>query len=219
MKKSFLMLFITLFALGSAFAADGTRFLHQPDISADKIVFEYGGDLWIVPVTGGEARHLTTHPGNESSPKFSPDGRWIAFTGSYDGNSDVFVIPAEGGVPRRVTYHPGSDNVRGWSPDGSKIMFNSSRDAYSRSSHMFTIDFDGGLPEILPMPMASLGDYAPDGVHIAYTPNGTAAGEQRLSGFLIYGTILMWKFRIQTPATPIPSGSVIRFIFFPTETM
>jgi len=174
MKKLYLLLFITLFALGSAFAADGTRFLHQPDISADKIVFEYGGDLWIVPVTGGEARHLTTHPGNESSPKFSPNGRWIAFTGSYDGNTDVFVIPAEGGVPRRLTYHPGSDNVRGWSPDGSKIMFNSSRDAYSRSSHMFTIDFDGGLPEMLPMPMASLGDYAPDGKHIAYTPIGNA---------------------------------------------
>jgi len=115
MKKLYLLLFIMVFTVSFAFAADGTRFLHQPDISAGKIVFQYGGDLWIVPVTGGEARHLTTHPGNESSPKFSPNGQWIAFTGSYDGNSDVFIIPAEGGVPRRLTFHSGSDNVQGWS--------------------------------------------------------------------------------------------------------
>ena len=83
------------------------------------------GDLWLVADLGGVARRLTTHPGNEYFPRFSPDGKWIAFTGEYDGNPDVFVVPAEGGEPRRLTWSPGADQVVGWTPDGAKVLFRS----------------------------------------------------------------------------------------------
>src|SRR6266487_1227452 len=78
----------------------------QPTLSATQIVFVFANDLWIVPRAGGEATRLTTGVGVESEPFFSPDGKTIAFTGQYDGNTDVFVIPAEGGVPKRLTWHP-----------------------------------------------------------------------------------------------------------------
>src|SRR5437763_1184894 len=103
-----------------------TRLMRYPDISNDQVVFVYAEDLWVASTKGGAARRLTAHPGAEVYPKFSPDGKWIAFTGEYDGNSDVFVVPAAGGEPKRLTYHPGGDTVLGWSPDG-RILFRSSR--------------------------------------------------------------------------------------------
>ena len=99
----------------------------QPALSATQVVFVYAGDLWSVPRSGGEARRLTTGPGVEAAPRFSPDGNWIAFTGQYDGNTDVFVIPSQGGVPRRLTFHPDPDSALGWTPDGKKVLFSSPR--------------------------------------------------------------------------------------------
>ncbi|HKI84176.1 MAG TPA: hypothetical protein VKA63_07565, partial [Candidatus Krumholzibacteria bacterium] len=80
-------------------AEEGTRLLRNPDISATQIVFVYAGDLWIVAREGGEARRLTSYPGLESFPRFSPDGKWVAFSAAYDGNTDVYVIPSIGGEP------------------------------------------------------------------------------------------------------------------------
>ena len=94
MKKIPLVIVCIFFLTSSAFSGEGTRLLHQPDINAESIAFIYAGDLWIAPVSGGEAKRLTSHPGTESYPKFSSDGRWIAFSGQYDGNTDVYIIPA-----------------------------------------------------------------------------------------------------------------------------
>ena len=104
-----------------------TKLLRFADISKDQVVFAYAADLWVAPRAGGDARRLTAHPGDELFPKFSPDGRWIAFTGEYDGNPDVYVIPVEGGEPRRLTFHPGRDIVLDWSPDGKDVLFRSDR--------------------------------------------------------------------------------------------
>ena len=79
--------------------------MRTPAVSRTHIVFSYAGDLWSVPREGGEATRLTADVGREFNPLFSPDGRWVAFTGEYDGNVDVFVVEAGGGVPRRLTYH------------------------------------------------------------------------------------------------------------------
>ena len=108
--------------------AQGSRFLHQPDVSSSQIVFVYANDLWIVPRTGGSAMRLTTSEGSETHPVFSVDGRWIAFSGQYGGNTDIYVIPTVGGEPRRLTWHPGTDVVQGWTPGGS-VLFRSSREA------------------------------------------------------------------------------------------
>jgi len=153
-----------------AAGADTPLLLQQPTISKTEIAFVYGGYVWSVPRSGGEARQLTTG-GHESRPSFSPDGKWIAFTGEYDGNADVYVMPAEGGTPKRMTWHPGPDAVVGWTPDGKKIVFNTSRDAYADFDRLYAVALEGGVPEALPMWRAEEGSFSPDGSQIAYVPN------------------------------------------------
>ena len=94
-----------LFLLPAAASAQ-TKLLRFPDIHGDKVVFTYASDLWIAPVAGGTATRLTAHPGMEVFAKFSPDGKWIAFTGQYDGDEQVYVMPATGGEPRQLTFYP-----------------------------------------------------------------------------------------------------------------
>lgn len=96
------------------------RLLQQPDVSATQISFVYGGDIWVVPKEGGVAQRLSTPPGEESFPRFSPDGSKIAFTGNYDGNPDLYVMPAGGGLPSRLTHHPDPDRMLDWFPTGAR---------------------------------------------------------------------------------------------------
>jgi len=167
--KRVLALFVLLAATCAA-AGGQSQLFQQPSLSAAHIVFHYAGDLWIVNRDGGEARRLTSAPGQENMPFFSPDGQWIAFTGEYDGNVDVFLVPATGGVPRRLTFHPGPDTAVGWTRDGRRVLIRSSRNSYSRFSRLFTMPVDGVLPEELPLPMAEEGSFSPDGAQIAYMP-------------------------------------------------
>jgi tricorn protease len=160
-----------LFALALPAADSGSPLLlQQPTLSRTHIVFVFAGDLWSVPREGGEATRLTSGPGREYYPQFSPDGTRIAFTGEYDGNVDAFVMPAAGGVPKRLTWHPAADEVLGWTPDGKKILFTSNRTSYSRFAKLFTVSPDGGLEEELPLPMGFEGAYSPDGAQLAYVP-------------------------------------------------
>ncbi len=160
---------------------DLTRLLRQPDIHADQIAFVYAGDIWIGPATGGTARRLTSHEGLEQFPKFSPDGRWIAFTGEYSGTSQVHVIPVDGGEPRQLTFYNdvgplpargGVDNrVVDWTPDGTSILFLPHRLPWSeRMGVHYTVPFAGGMETAVGIPEGSGGSYSPDGTKIAYTP-------------------------------------------------
>jgi tricorn protease len=152
-------------------AANETPLLAQsPTINQSEIVFVYGGYLWSVPRSGGEARQLTTG-GHESGPHFSPDGKWIAFTGEYDGNIDAFVMPADGGEPKRLTWHPGPDVVKGWTPDGKKVLFTSGREAYADFDRLYTVAAEGGVAEVLPMWRGEAASFSPDASRIAYVPN------------------------------------------------
>ncbi len=144
--------------------------LRKPTVSKTQIAFSYGGDLWTVDRSGGDARRLTSDVGIEIDPVFSPDGSMIAFTGEYDGNEDVYVVPAAGGVPKRLTSHPSPDQVVGWTRDGKRIIFRSPRDSYSGFTQLYTVGLDGGLPEVLPLPMAVDGAFSPDNSHLAYVP-------------------------------------------------
>jgi tricorn protease len=149
---------------------EGTRLLRHPSVSRDSVAFEYAGDLWIVARSGGQARRLTSTPGAEIDPRYSPDGSQIAFTATVAGNTDVYVVLATGGEPKRLTYHPGIDRVRGWTPDGHRVIFGSARTSAPQQSYLrlWTIGLDGGLPEPLPMPRAFSGAYSPDGRKMAY---------------------------------------------------
>ena len=157
-------------------AVDNHQLFQSPALSHDSIAFGYAGDLWTVPRAGGRAVRLTDGIGLESTPIFSPDGRSIAFTGEYDGNTDVFTIPAGGGIPQRVTYHPSADVAVAWTPDGKKIVFRSGRESASRYSQLYSVAVEGGVATRLPLPMAYQGKFSPDGAHIAYSPLAPAFG-------------------------------------------
>jgi tricorn protease len=160
-----------LIALVPCFAQDAPQFLFRsPALGATRIVFSYAGDLWSVPREGGEAVRLTTGPGIEANPVFSPDGSDVAFSGEYEGNVDVYVVSVGGGVPRRLTYHPGTDVPVAWTPDGNSILFRSNRESYSRFSKLFSIPAKGGFPESLPLPSGWGGVFSPDQARLAYMP-------------------------------------------------
>src|SRR5436305_14932114 len=121
-----------------------TKLLRFPDVSGDRVVFTYAGDLWTASLNGGTATRLTAHPGTETYAKFSPDGKWIAFTGQYDGDEQVYVVASGGGEPKQLTFYPakgprpprwGFDNqVLGWTKDGTRIYFRGERDAWTTAS-------------------------------------------------------------------------------------
>lgn len=111
MKKSISFSSIALMYCFSATAQIDAGLFRYPDVSKTQIVFSYGNDIWIIPKSGGTAEKLSSPPGVESFPKFSPDGRTVAFSGNYDGNSDAYTIPVNGGVPMRLTSHGFPDRV------------------------------------------------------------------------------------------------------------
>jgi tricorn protease len=168
------------FAFAAPVAAQ-TKLLRFPDIHGDHVVFTYAGDLWTAPSTGGTAVRLTAHPGLELFAKYSPDGKWIAFTGQYDGDEQVYVIPATGGVPKQLTFYPaegplpprwGYDNqVYGWTPDGKAVVFRSLRDGWDLGDNrLYQVPVEGGLPVAFPMPQSGAGDLSPDGKKVVYSP-------------------------------------------------
>lgn len=169
MQKKINLLLCCLIA-SLATIAQGTQLLRQPTISSTDIVFVYANDLWKVSRDGGDALRMTTNEGYESSPHFSPDEKWIAFSAEYDGNTDVYVIPSEGGSPKRLSYHPSDDIVQGWTPDG-KVIFRSTREAYpTRLNKWYTIGMNGGLPTQFEIPRIASGQLSPDGKYVAYEP-------------------------------------------------
>ncbi len=156
--------FAALFGAPATAQNGGTRLLRQPTISADKVAFGYGGDLWTAPREGGRAVRITSTPAVESDPYFSPDGRWIAFSSNRSGSTAVYVVSAEGGVPTRLTWYPAAALARGWSPDGSRILYATTREtAPTGYERLWTVSPEGGPSELLPAPWAHSGSYSPDG--------------------------------------------------------
>jgi len=167
---SLLALLLGASAAGAVDTRD-TRLLTDPALSAERIAFAYANDLWFARLDGSGAFRLTSHPGIESGPRFSPDGTLVSFTGRYDGNTDAYVVPAEGGVPRRLTWHPGNDTALGFTPDGKSVLFASPREVYTtRYQQLFTVPVTGGAPTRLPIPHAAKAAFSPDGKTIAYLP-------------------------------------------------
>jgi tricorn protease len=151
------------------------RMFRSPDISSTHIAFIYAGDIWVVDKEGGMAHSLSSPPGEEVSPLFSPDGRRIAFTAMYDGNPEVYVIPSLGGSPRRITYHPMMERVVDWYPDNESLLINSYRESgRQRYGQFFKISSKGGLADKLPVPYGEFGTLSADAGKLAYTPEGSA---------------------------------------------
>lgn len=169
-----------LSCLSPAFSQQETRLLRFPAIHGEQLVFSYAGDLYTVSSKGGTARKLTNDVGYEMFARFSPDGRQIAFTAQYDGNTEVYVMPAEGGVPQRLTYtatlsrdevsdRMGPNNiVMGWK-GGNQIVYRSRKDQWNDfKGDLLLASVDGGLPERLPLPRGGFCSYSPDQKKLAY---------------------------------------------------
>ncbi len=170
--------------------------LRYPDVSATHIVFVYANDLWLVPKTGGLAVPLANPPGQESFPKFSPDGKTVAFVGNYDGNRDIYTVPVEGGIPYRVTHHPASEWLSDWTPDGKVLFSASNLSGFGPGMKMYVVSAKGGLPEKLPIPYGVNGSLSADGVWLAYTPHSTDnATWKRYRGGMATD---IWLFNLRT---------------------
>ncbi len=147
------------------------RMMRQPAVSASQIAFVYAGDIWIAEKTGGVAVRLSSPRGEESFPRFSPDGSLLAFTGDYDGNEDIYVMPVAGGLPKRITHHGAPDRMLGWYPDGESILCATSMTSpKNRFNQLYRVSAQGGLPEKLPIPYGEFGAISPDGKTLAYVP-------------------------------------------------
>jgi len=175
------MITAIIFISAISSAAQEARVLRFPAVSDDQIVFTYAGDLYTVPLAGGVARKISSHQGYECFPRFSPDGKWIAFTGEYDGNREVYLIPAEGGIPKRLTYTPslgrddisdrmGPNNiVMGWQHDNKHIIFRSRmREWDDFIGQLYLASTEGDSPKQLPLPRGGFCSYSPDDKKIAY---------------------------------------------------
>ena len=178
MKKNLFLIAIALISIlalstiqASCIDINDTKFLSQPAINGSHVAFVYAGDLWRADLDGKNVHRLTSDDGIESNPVFSPNGKLIAFSAQYDGNTDVYIVPVEGGIPKRLTWHPGSDIVRGFTPDGSSVLFVSPRNVFTnRYRKLFTVPIKGGYPESLKIPYAYKAAYSPDGKRLAYNP-------------------------------------------------
>lgn len=148
-----------------------TLLLRSPSVSQDKIAFAYAGDIWLAGKDGANPHRLTVNPDVEAEPMLSPDGKWVAFSGNYDGNTDVYLVSVNGGMPRRITFHPSPDVVRGWHGN-DRVLFSSTRESNTpRYQKLFEADINGGLPQPLKMPEAHQGNISPDGKFTAYIKN------------------------------------------------
>jgi tricorn protease len=171
---------LLLCAAGPALAQQDRTLMRYPTIHGDTIVFSAHDNLWAVSKAGGEAHRLTSDPGQDIMPRFSPDGRWIAYTGNSQGNRDVYVIPAEGGVARRLTFHSdivprapdrwGPDNlILTWTPDSKNIVFMSRAAAWDNwTARPFEVPVAGGQPVQMALDRGGMMSFGPDGHTIAY---------------------------------------------------
>jgi tricorn protease len=173
MKNVLRALLVVCLLSAAMFAAEEGRFFTYPTIHNDKIVFTYESDLWIVGAAGGVASRLTTFPGTESFAKLSPDGKWIAFTATYDGAQAAYLMPVGGGAPVRLTYNPGGAQVVAWTPDGTEVVFRSMfENVVGRDPNLYSVKVKGGAPERLPLERGVLVSFIPDQHKFLYCRRG-----------------------------------------------
>ncbi|MCA9292882.1 MAG: PD40 domain-containing protein [Phycisphaerales bacterium] len=166
---------VAILAASAGAASDAIRpdalMLQFPDVSQTQICFVYANDVWVVPKSGGQATQLAAPEGPELFPRFSPDGKTIAFLGNYEGDGDLYTIPVSGGIAQRVTYHPATEMLCDWTPDGGLLYSSNGYSGLGRAPKLFTVSALGGSSTPLPVPYGDAGAISPNGEWLAYTPH------------------------------------------------
>src|SRR5580658_4075017 len=179
--KKYIALLLFPFCVAQGYAQDA-KLMRFPAIYNNQVVFSYAGDLYTVDRGGGQARKLTSDIGYELFARFSPDGKTIAFTGQYDGNTEVYTIPATGGMPKRLTYtatlgrdditdRMGPNNIVMTWKDNEHVIYRSRAASFNDFiGQLYVADVNGGLSTELPLPSGGFCSFSPDGKQLAYNP-------------------------------------------------
>ncbi|HET9401644.1 MAG TPA: S41 family peptidase, partial [Candidatus Acidoferrales bacterium] len=167
----------------AAVIAKPIRIPRHPDYHDGKIIFSYFGSIWMVNDDGSNPRRLTVNAAHDDYPRFSPDGRWIAFSSNRYGNNDVFVMPAEGGEPKQLTFNSAQDTVIGWERDSKHIVFSTARgEPYPGVLRLYEVSIDGGLEMPLPTDWGYWGSYSPDGKKLVFNRHAAIWWRQHYRG-------------------------------------
>ena len=160
------------------------KLARHPDYHAGKIAFSYLGDIWTANEDGTGPQRLTDNRGHEVYPRFSPDGRWIAFSSNRYGNNDVFVVAATGGAPRRLTFHTGTDDVVGWTRDSQHVLFRAARGngVFPNVATLYEVPIEGGQERALPVDWGYWGTFSPDGKALVFNRHPATWTRQHYRG-------------------------------------
>src|SRR5687768_12022392 len=157
-----------LISVQTLFASEA-RLVRYPHYHEGRITFTYLGDIWTATETGQNIQRLTVNRARDAFPRFSPDGKWIAFSSDRNGNLDVYIIPSGGGTATQLTFHSADDTVLGWTPDGRGVLFSGSR-GEDFMAQLYIVSIDGGLPRRAGTDMGNAASFSANGQRIAYTP-------------------------------------------------
>ncbi len=173
MKNAFLSALVLIIAVSSFAFGREARLVRYPHYHNGRIVFSYLGDVWTADENGQNIQRLTVNRARDVYARFSPDGKWIAFSSDRNGNLDVYIIPAEGGAAKQLTVHSADDTVLGWRPDSRAVLFSSNR-GEDFAAQLYLISTDGGMPTRAGTDMGVQAAYSPDGKRLAYNPRAQA---------------------------------------------
>src|SRR5256884_9157187 len=175
---------LAVIAFAGSALAEPIRLARHPDYHAGKVTFSYLGDIWIANEDGTSVQRLTDNRAREIYPRFSPDGRWIAFSSNRYGNYDVFIIPVMGGAARRLTFHTGNDETVGWSRDSENVIFRAARGngAFPNVATLDSVAINGGPEQPLPVDWGYWGSYSPDGTSLVFNRHPAVWSRQHYRG-------------------------------------
>ena len=166
MKKILLSAFTLILAMSSFAFGREARLVRYPHYHNGRIVFSYLGDVWTADENGQNIQRLTVNRARDVYARFSPDGKWIAFSSDRNGNLDVFIIPSGGGAAKQLTAHSSDDTVLGWAPDSRAILFSSNR-GEDFTAQLYLVSAEGGMPWKAGTDMGLQASYSPDGKRLA----------------------------------------------------
>src|SRR6187549_2280334 len=185
MTAKSLLAVLLMLGVGTAVpTAAPIKLARHPDIHGNKIVFSYLGDIWMANDDGTNVARVTDNTARETYPRFSPDGKWIAFSSDRYGNNDVFIVSVAGGTPQRLTYHTGNDEVVGWARDSQSVLFRArhGEGAFRGVATLYQVAVPGGPEKGLPVDWGYCGSFSPDGKKIAFTRHPAVSSRQHYRG-------------------------------------